>query len=74
MFCPICQKFINYTLNNRCPECGSYIISSNYNQTTFIYECPDCKGKFNTPSYGCEYTSINLYARCPWCGREMKGL
>ena len=41
-------------------------------QPQFNYECPDCKGKFMTPARDMMTATGN--PRCPFCGREMKGL
>lgn len=80
MYCPYITSEVN--CNGIC-YCCSYNPYSNPNGLTFHpqqfnYECPDCHGKFNTPSY--KYLSDTASPTtqpiqvCPFCGREMKGL
>ncbi|MFH0806067.1 MAG: hypothetical protein V1901_04280 [Patescibacteria group bacterium] len=71
MFCLYTQsdKFCSGTCQSGCPygfEFGSYT------KIEFNYECPDCKGKFNSPAIPAVTSSI-VY-KCPFCGRIMKGI
>jgi hypothetical protein len=57
----------------KCIECVSFWKNIQpVQQQQFNYECPDCHGKFNQPSYPAVTSSICY--KCPFCGRLMEGL
>jgi len=69
-FCYHCQTYYIHTIEGRCSVCCNL----NYpNNIQFNYECPDCKGKFNTPAYVSNGTSAFVW-KCPFCGRKLEGL
>ena len=74
IYCKICGRHAYYGetfVNGKCPDC---IYRDNfYHQLnlTFAYECPDCRGRFNTPAL--DMGTAGLY-KCPFCGKEMVGL
>lgn len=52
-----------------CTKCDN---APYYCVTQFNYECPDCKGRFNSPAI--PSVSSSLYYKCPFCGRIMEGM
>lgn len=72
MNCSKCGKDITYAIDNMCPSCYS-VETCHLSNDSMNYECPDCHGKFNEPSYGSGYQN-NLTPKCPFCGKIMKGL
>lgn len=74
MNCPKCGTNVDYFIDGVCPNC--FNLSTPYAPAfnlTFNYECPDCKGRFNAPSYGSGLTNC-VAPKCPFCGRTMIGL
>ena len=78
--CSNCRYSATYLIDGLCQNCvnlkGTNLPCFHgqiFSESQFNYKCPDCKGEFNNPSYGQGY-SICLNAKCPWCGKEMKGI
>jgi len=67
-----------------CYNCGQYHYAGfncpalqqplGYVETKFNYECPDCHGRFNYPSYKTQGTNAFGTQHCPFCDKQMKGL
>lgn len=75
--CSNCSTFTSYLIERLCQKCYDIkypkLFPCIQSEVNFNYECPDCKGRFNQPSYGQGYQS-SLIPKCPWCGKEMKGI
>ncbi len=71
----ICKRCGQYTEirsdTKKCYNCQNEQVYYN-SPPLFNYECPDCKGKFNSPAIPAVSSSI-IY-KCPFCGRLMQGL
>ena len=66
--CFNCGQSVTYLIYGLCQSCYDL-----RNKNRFNYKCSDCHGEFNNPSYGQGYSNC-LNAKCPWCGRELKGM
>jgi len=69
-----CHYFqIDRDCSGVCTACPyGYKVFPDYYSQSFNYECPDCHGRFNFSAIP-SVTSSLVY-KCPFCGKEMKGL
>ena len=57
-----------------CYTCRNSQFGTYYDPTrSYNYKCPDCNGEFNQPSIGYQNGTYTVY-KCPFCGKDMKGM
>lgn len=78
--CPECGKTVDSMIEGLCQNCWAdqHALKCEHGQifpeSRFNYKCPDCHGEFNTPAYEMISFTGSGNPKCPWCGKEMKGL